>query len=376
MTGASGGSPPAAGRQRWRAGAVTTLDGRGLFLTPGLIDSHVHPGTPPGMTGEQEAQHPELAQRAWQQMPRSFLLYGFTTLVDLISPWGAGALKSRGLTPDTYFRGGAGPHRRLPDELRCRSRHATRSLPYISRSSRRARAARRHRAAAHTPAAVVARACGRMGLICVKTLLRAWLRCHHAQPAGAAARDHPRTGQRGARRGLLCSCTLTPPKPAAVRLEAGVDILAHGLWNWNDAPTGPGLTPGVSACSTAWLTGGVWHGKADPAGASAAERDLPNPFAFLLFRPRSCAAGAARGPDRVVRAHRKCQWGEPRRAGAVSCPRRASRTARSAGGRYPTRHSPRRSSAWQARRGPCSTRHGGRWLPFGTDTARCALTYA
>ena len=91
------------------AGAVTTLDGRGLFLTPGLIDSHVHLGTLPGMTGEQEAQHPELAQRAWEQMPRSFLLYGFTTLVDLIStPQELARWKSRGLTPDTYFCGGAG----------------------------------------------------------------------------------------------------------------------------------------------------------------------------------------------------------------------------------------------------------------------------
>jgi imidazolonepropionase-like amidohydrolase len=34
------------------------LDGSGLFLAPGLIDSHVHLGQIPGMTPEQEAQHP------------------------------------------------------------------------------------------------------------------------------------------------------------------------------------------------------------------------------------------------------------------------------------------------------------------------------
>src|SRR5579884_1094917 len=36
-----------------RAPAVTTIDGTGLYLTPGLIDSHVHLGSIPGMTDEQ-----------------------------------------------------------------------------------------------------------------------------------------------------------------------------------------------------------------------------------------------------------------------------------------------------------------------------------
>ena len=84
------------------------IDGSGLYLIPGLIDSHVHLGDIPGMTPEQEAQHPDIATAARDQIPRSYLLYGFTTLIDLIStPQGMARWKSHGVAPDAYFCGGA-----------------------------------------------------------------------------------------------------------------------------------------------------------------------------------------------------------------------------------------------------------------------------
>ena len=84
------------------------IDGSGLFLAPGLIDSHVHLGQIPGMTPAQEAQHPDIAKAARDQIPRSYLLYGFTTLIDLIStPQGMALWKSHAIVPDAYFCGGA-----------------------------------------------------------------------------------------------------------------------------------------------------------------------------------------------------------------------------------------------------------------------------
>src|SRR5882672_1848546 len=81
---------------------TTTIDGSGLFLAPGLIDSHVHLGAIPGMTPEQEAQHADIAKAAREQIPRSFLLYGFTSLIDLIStPQEMQRWKSRDMVPDT-----------------------------------------------------------------------------------------------------------------------------------------------------------------------------------------------------------------------------------------------------------------------------------
>jgi imidazolonepropionase-like amidohydrolase len=82
----------------------TTINARGLYLTPGLIDSHVHLGGIPGMTAEQESKNPEVARAARNQIPHSFLLYGFTTLVDLIStPSAMARWKSHDPVPDTYY---------------------------------------------------------------------------------------------------------------------------------------------------------------------------------------------------------------------------------------------------------------------------------
>src|SRR6202040_1665911 len=51
----AGGAPAAPTKD------MITIDGTGLFLTPGLIDSHVHLGAIPGMTPEQEAADPDIA---------------------------------------------------------------------------------------------------------------------------------------------------------------------------------------------------------------------------------------------------------------------------------------------------------------------------
>jgi len=62
----------------------TVIDGTGLFLYPGLIDSHVHLGGIPGMTSEQEAAHPQIASAARRQIPRGYLLSGhYIDLSDL-----------------------------------------------------------------------------------------------------------------------------------------------------------------------------------------------------------------------------------------------------------------------------------------------------
>lgn len=63
--------------------AITFIDGRGRFLIPGLIDSHVHLGAVPGMGFPQTQKHPDLFQAYQRQLPRSYLYYGYTGVVDL-----------------------------------------------------------------------------------------------------------------------------------------------------------------------------------------------------------------------------------------------------------------------------------------------------
>jgi len=59
------------------------IDGHGRFLIPGLIDSHVHVGDMTLLDDDAAAARPELVQAYRAQLPRSYLAFGFTTLVDL-----------------------------------------------------------------------------------------------------------------------------------------------------------------------------------------------------------------------------------------------------------------------------------------------------
>ncbi len=59
------------------------IDGRGGFLVPGLIDSHVHVGNMGPLDDDAIEKHPDLLEAYHAQLPRSYLAFGFTTLVDL-----------------------------------------------------------------------------------------------------------------------------------------------------------------------------------------------------------------------------------------------------------------------------------------------------
>ncbi|HEY6621876.1 MAG TPA: amidohydrolase family protein [Steroidobacteraceae bacterium] len=222
---------------------ATIIDGSGLFLAPGLIDSHVHLGEIPGMTSEQEAQHPDIAKAAREQIPRSYLLYGFTTLIDLIStPQGMARWKGHDIVPEAYFCGGAAlmdgyPMNYTPSPQRYQG------FPYMLIEPGTQPPAGID-PAMHTPQAVVSRMKSD-GAICVKTFfergfggvrdlpvpkletIRALVKAAHA--AGMPVLMHANSDE-----------------AQRFGLDAGVDIMAHGLWNlYQEHSTTSEITPGV-----------------------------------------------------------------------------------------------------------------------------------
>jgi imidazolonepropionase-like amidohydrolase len=62
---------------------VRRIDGSGRFLIPGLIDSHVHAGHSAALDDDAIDAHPELWAAYRAQVPRAYLAFGFTTIVDL-----------------------------------------------------------------------------------------------------------------------------------------------------------------------------------------------------------------------------------------------------------------------------------------------------
>lgn len=59
------------------------IDGSGRFLIPGLIDSHVHVGHSAALDEHAIDAHPDLWAAYRTQVPRAYLAFGFTSVVDL-----------------------------------------------------------------------------------------------------------------------------------------------------------------------------------------------------------------------------------------------------------------------------------------------------
>lgn len=218
--------------------AGPTLDGTGLYLTPGLIDSHVHLGSLPGMTGEQETRHPDIAAAARAQIPLSYLLHGFTTLVDLVdSPQGTRLWQAHPLKPDTYFCGAAPvmdgyPTVFVPKPLRYQSPYMLiepGSTPPAGVDPRD-----------HTPAAVVARMKAD-GVPCVKTFFERGFGNVRDLPVPTAATIRELVQDAHAA-GLPVFMHANSTEAQAFAVATGVDIIAHGLWNWADSPPNNDIT--------------------------------------------------------------------------------------------------------------------------------------
>jgi imidazolonepropionase-like amidohydrolase len=62
---------------------VRCIDGTGRFLIPGLIDSHVHVGHSAALDDDAIEAHPELWAAYRAQVPRAYLAFGFTSILDL-----------------------------------------------------------------------------------------------------------------------------------------------------------------------------------------------------------------------------------------------------------------------------------------------------
>ena len=210
------------------SGKVATLDGKGLYVTPGLIDSHVHSSDLPGMDNTHEPANKEVAAAVTRQVPRSYLYFGYTTLLDLIStPERLVAWNAHDAHPDLYFCGGAQVPGGYP--------------PIQSVFEEDRRSLTRYRLIEHTPAAVVARM-KQDGAVCVKTFYeRGFGEVDELPVPRLDTIQELVTAAHAAHLPVLIHANGTDAQEFAVK--AGVDVIAHGLWHWNREPEATELTP-------------------------------------------------------------------------------------------------------------------------------------
>jgi imidazolonepropionase-like amidohydrolase len=216
------------------------VDGRGKFLIPGLIDTHMHLGEVPGMAPPQLAAHRDLAAKARAQEPRSYLYFGFTTVLSLgntaepIKRWNALAVR-----PDAYFCGGT-------PVFNGYSFRGVTGTPYFLFNPDQASALPASVVKSQqTPQAVVERM-ARDGAICVKSYRESGfgrdtgrlpvpsVEAIRAVVAAAHERNMP----------VFLHANSLPAWEFAV--QAGVDVIAHGMWNGNESTAeamGKGVEP-------------------------------------------------------------------------------------------------------------------------------------
>jgi len=216
--------------------AATTIDGEGLYLTPGLIDGHTHVDEIPGMIPRHEEAFPEIARQAREQIPRSYLFHGFTTVVDLNArPETIATWNNRELRPRAYFCGAAPvvdgyPTVWLPKPERYEI------VPYfLFDPDRAAGFPEGFDPEAHAPEAVVGRIEADGG-ICVKTHFERGFGGRGDMPVPTLALVR-RLVEAAHANGMPVLLHANNQEAQKFGVDAGVDILAHGMWNWEDRTT-------------------------------------------------------------------------------------------------------------------------------------------
>ncbi|WP_129645609.1 amidohydrolase family protein [Peristeroidobacter agariperforans] len=222
------------GKAAKAASTTTVIDGAGLYLSPGLIDSHVHLTGVPGMFPEHVQAHPQIAATAEKQIPRSFLYFGFTGLLDLLStPEEMRHWQKHELRPDTYFCGSTPVQDGYPMTWTPKPQRYEHQPYMIIQRGDEAAAPSGFDPAKHTPTAVVARIKAD-GASCVKTFFEPGF----GLQKNLLPTPRPDTLQElisaahAAGLPVFMHANSLVAQEAAV--NAGVDVIAHGLWHADD----------------------------------------------------------------------------------------------------------------------------------------------
>lgn len=231
------------------AGA-TVVSGEGGFLIPGLIDSHVHlasvPGVPFEMNLHPDADHAAMLADYYRQLPRSYLYFGYTTLIDLaaVKPEVLNDFRRAPLHPDLDDCGPSLPLANgypmsfAPPALRFQL------FPnFLYDPAQSASIPAEYKPQDHTPSAAVA-ADKRAGAICVKTYFERGFGKDRNLPVITPALA---AGVRKAATldGLVMMMHANSFEAQQFAVNTGVDVIAHGMWNWGELDRQPQLPPEI-----------------------------------------------------------------------------------------------------------------------------------
>lgn len=216
------------------SGEFKKIDGTGKFVIPGLIDSHVHITEVQGMLPQHMEKYPELAEEFNQQMPRSYLYHGFTTLINLggISEEQIASFNAQPIKPDLFHTGRSGtsvangyPMNFAPEQFRF---EGTPNFIYLDSEADNIPA--KFEPEDHTPKAVVDRI-KNSGAIAVKSYYESGFRNMPKLPVPTKSIMNALLNEAHSN-GLVLTVHGNSLEAHSFLADIGVDVIAHGLWNW------------------------------------------------------------------------------------------------------------------------------------------------
>ena len=232
------------------AGTARVIDAQNGYLIPGLIDSHVHLYHATGLRPRYSADYQSLYRGYMEQQPSSFLFHGFTTVIELNADAATNArFEAAPLHPHLVHcsQGVVLSDGFMALELEGESVGET--YPgYLIDNRAGGLVPDGADPAAHTPEAAVAAVLDQGGQ-CIKLYYEEALWWPGGAPAFrlpsvAIARDVVRAAHAANLPVLLHATT---PAGHEFALQSGIDILAHGMWEW----TGQSFTDPQPSTATA-----------------------------------------------------------------------------------------------------------------------------
>lgn len=219
------------------SGNIRVIDGRGKFLIPGLIDSHVHLANIAGLNWNLLKKYPELAAAYYRQLPRSYLYFGFTTVVDLNnhSPSILAPILEESVRPEIFtcgeqlevFRGFMTAETDPADLL---TKHPNFLYDQYNKNVTISGA---NDLSDHTPAASVRRIIRDQGGICVKMAYENGFGGTEEVTWEMPSKETVRAVSEETRRSnvplMLHANSFESQQFAA---DTGVGVIAHGMWHW------------------------------------------------------------------------------------------------------------------------------------------------
>lgn len=202
------------------------IDGSGKFLTPGILDSHVHVSSIPGLgfaSEEKAQQHSDLVDAYFFQQPRSYLYHGVTQVIDP-NPGASWRRFSSSATKPDYFR--------------CEVVTSPFTFPYVERPaevtgklySYLVSDSESNISDDDSPESVVARI-AESGAICVKLYFEDGYGNSSQWPLLSAETLERITGAAHSHN-LLVVAHANALDMYENALAEDIDVLAHGLWAW------------------------------------------------------------------------------------------------------------------------------------------------